>query len=400
MQEAQIARLTSSVVPEVSIVVPTYREAGNVGILIDRIFDSMIDPPPDQVEVIIVDDDSHDGIDAVIARSQHRDRIRLIVRKNERGLASAVLLGIANSAGRILVVMDADLSHPPEQICNLIAPIREGRAEMVVGSRYIRGGANVGWGLFRKLNSQVATWLAKPFTNVTDPMSGFFALSRQVFCRAPGLNPIGYKIGLELMVKCRCRPVLEIPIKFVGRLQGRSKLSLAEQLRYLEHLSRLYDFKFPRLVPVLKFLIVTLFGFAGGLLWMLMSRFVDQTPVRWQVTRGWALTAYWPAIAVNLLAYWRYIKQMRGLVPIRRPRFYFGIISSLEWIAYLAAIIVIEWMTKVPFMNGRLSSLAWIWVPFAAAFATRFLLRKLAGHDIRGLPPQTGGDLPIDSQVR
>src|SRR5262249_27240698 len=129
-------------------------------------------------------------------------------------------------------------------------------------------GASTGerWGAFRKVNSEIATLLARPFAGpVRDPMSGFFALRRETFERAQRLTPLGYKIGLELMCKCRVRHVQEIPIHFAERTRGQSKLSLREQFRYLEHLSRLYDFCYPRLSPIGKFLIVLLLGFAVSL---------------------------------------------------------------------------------------------------------------------------------------
>ena len=144
-------------------------------------------------------------------------------------------------AGNWCVVMDADLSHPPEAIPGMIARLDDG-ADFVIGSRYVSGGTtDSNWGLLRWLNSKVATWLARPLTRAKDPMAGFFALRRTTFERATALNPIGYKIGLELLVKCRCVRVDEVPIHFADRQHGESKLSFREQLRYLQHLGRLYS---------------------------------------------------------------------------------------------------------------------------------------------------------------
>jgi dolichol-phosphate mannosyltransferase len=117
-------------------------------------------------------------------------------------------------------------------------------ADFVVGSRYVPGGTTADdWGLFRFLNSQVATLLARPLTKITDPMSGFFALPRPVFERALDPSPLGYKIGLELLVRCGCRDVREIPIHFANRTRGESKLTVQQQVLYLRHLARLYRFK-------------------------------------------------------------------------------------------------------------------------------------------------------------
>ncbi len=116
------------------------------------------------------------------------------------------------------------------------------------------------WGWFRWLNSRVATLLARPFTSVSDPMSGFFAFPRRVLEGAAPLNPIGYKIGLEVLVKGRCRNVVEIPIFFDQRHRGKSKLTLREQWRYLLHLRRLAMFKYDHLSHFAHFSLV---GFLG-----------------------------------------------------------------------------------------------------------------------------------------
>jgi dolichol-phosphate mannosyltransferase len=373
----------------ISVVVPTYHEAANVGELADRLFAALESAglcggAGGDAELILVDDDSRDGIDKVVAGHPRRDRIRLIVRTSERGLASAVLHGIGEARGRFIVVMDADLSHPPEAVPALLAPLQAGTADMAIGSRYVAGGSTDSeWSWFRRVNSRVATLLARPFARVTDPMSGFFAMPAAVIESAAMLNPTGYKIALELMVKCRCQRVAEVPIHFTDRRRGQSKLTFAEQLRYVEHLSRLYDFKFPHIVPVIKFLIVTFLGLLGGYLWIGLGCAFGHGAAN----RDWLLSAYWPAIAINLLAYWRYLKQMKGLVPIRRPGTEFTIISAFEWITYTAA--MYWWLDRQVVVEG----LGWVlfaWLWFLAAFVTRFVLRKLAGHDIRGLRPNRG----------
>src|SRR5688572_8465243 len=106
-------------------------------------------------------------------------------------------------------------------------------------------------GLLRWVNSKIATALARPLTSVKDPMSGFFAIRRTVYERAAPLSPVGYKIALELIVKCNCSMIREVPIRFAQRQFGESKLSLAERFNYLRHLSRLLRFKY-RLRNVVK----------------------------------------------------------------------------------------------------------------------------------------------------
>lgn len=227
--------------PEISIVVPTFREAESLPLLIDRIA-LLRKTSGIELELLIIDDDSRDGTEALIA-ARSEPWLQLFVRTLDRGLSQAVLFGLKRARGEILVVMDADLSHPPEVIPEMLAALRSG-ADFVLGSRYVHGGTTAeGWGLFRFLNSKVATYLARPLTRVSDPMSGFFALPRAVFERAENPSPLGYKIGLELLVRCRCRAVREIPIHFSNRVRGESKLTLEQQLLYVRHLARLYRFK-------------------------------------------------------------------------------------------------------------------------------------------------------------
>lgn len=228
-------------VPATSIVVPTFREAEALPDLIDRVARVRADNGAIE-ELIIVDDDSRDGTEELIA-ARTEPWLKLIVRKEDRGLSQAVLAGLRAARGDLLVVMDADLSHPPEAIAEMQKAILDG-AEFVVGSRYVPGGTTADdWGLLRFLNSRIATLLARPLTSITDPMSGFFAMPRQVFQRADEPSPLGYKIGLELLVRCHCNNVREIPIHFANRTRGESKLTAKQQLLYVRHLARLYRYK-------------------------------------------------------------------------------------------------------------------------------------------------------------
>lgn len=226
----------------VSIIVPTYKEAVNLPILIARI-EAVLKAKQNSFELIIVDDDSQDGTEELI-RKLELPWARFIKRIGRRGLATAVIEGLEVAKYNTFVVMDADLSHGPENIPDLLDCLNNG-ADFVVGSRYIEGGTTAhDWGFLRWINSRVATLLSRPFTNITDPMSGFFCLSRETLSRAENLNPVGYKIGLELIVKCKCKNVREIPIHFANRLYGESKLSLKEQIAFISHIRRLWMFKF------------------------------------------------------------------------------------------------------------------------------------------------------------
>jgi len=227
--------------PTVSIVVPTFREAESLPSLIERVA-QLRQRSGLELELLIVDDNSRDGTEELM-RARPEPWLQLFVRTTDRGLSQAVLFGLSKARGEQLVVMDADLSHPPEVIPDMLAALRGG-ADFVLGSRYVSGGTTAeGWGLFRYLNSKVATYLARPLTHVSDPMSGFFAIPRSVFQRAESPSPLGYKIGLELLVRCRCSNVREIPIHFSNREHGESKLTLQQQLLYVRHLARLYRFQ-------------------------------------------------------------------------------------------------------------------------------------------------------------
>lgn len=230
--------------PQLSIVVPTYREVDNIAALTRRIFEATRTADI-TAELILVDDNSRDGSAELVESLRGEYPVEIKVREGERGLSTAVLHGFEQARGEILLVMDADLSHPPDKIPDLFGAIDNNEADFVFGSRYVAGGQTTDWSFLRKLNSRVATLLAKPLTAATDPMAGFFCLSRQTWQQASRLNPLGYKIGLELLIKGRCTRLKDVPIVFADRQAGKSKLTFRQQLLYLVHLKRLYFFKHP-----------------------------------------------------------------------------------------------------------------------------------------------------------
>jgi dolichol-phosphate mannosyltransferase len=224
----------------VTVVVPTYNERENLAPLARRVFTAL---DPQRAELLIVDDDSPDGTAAAVATLAGSYPIRGLVRCGQRGLATAVITGLRAARGEIAVVMDADLSHPPESIPALLEVLRDPRVQMAVGSRFVPGGeVDLHWPWFRRLNSLAGRLLARPLTPVRDMMSGFFAV-RRAELRLDELHPIGYKIALELIVRHGWRNVVEVPITFADRAAGRTKLNAAEQMRYLRHLGRLYTFR-------------------------------------------------------------------------------------------------------------------------------------------------------------
>jgi dolichol-phosphate mannosyltransferase len=230
-----------------SIVVPTFQEASNLAPLTERIAAAMASTGI-SYEILIVDDDSRDGTDEVVAYLAQKYPIRLITRKGVRGLSSAVLEGFRSAAFERFVVMDADLQHPPESIPALLACLNDPTTDFAIASRYgPAGGLSAKWPMSRRIGSRVATLLARPLVKLSDPMSGFFALRKHVWEETSRrVDPIGYKIALELVVKSGCQNVIEVPITFAIRRAGESKAGVGVMMRFLQHLWRLYCFRFPR----------------------------------------------------------------------------------------------------------------------------------------------------------
>lgn len=227
-----------------SVIIPTYKEAENLNVLLPRIT-KLLREESIPHETVVVDDDSDDGTAELIKKfADDGLPVRCITRTGERDLSTAVLCGFSDAVGDILIVMDADLSHPPESLPGMYRLIASGDADFVVCSRYSEGASTgEGWALFRWLNSKAATLLARPFTTVSDPMSGFFGLLKKDYLAiADRLNPIGYKIGLELLAKGDFKKVSEIPIHFAPRKIGKSKMNISQQFRYVHHIIRLWGY--------------------------------------------------------------------------------------------------------------------------------------------------------------
>ena len=237
----QAVETPASVPPPVSVVVPTFREAAGLRALVERVRDALSGYGAEW-ELLLVDDDSGDGSEEVVAALASSAPVRLHVRREPpRDLSRSVLLGIGLARFDRVVVMDADLSHPPERIPALLGALDAG-AELALGSRYVPGASvDRGWSRGRRLSSRLATALAQPLVACADPLSGFFAADRR---RLPGperLRPGGYKIALELMVRGRLR-VTEVPIVFHDRRIGASKMGWRTLAAYLRQLARLYGF--------------------------------------------------------------------------------------------------------------------------------------------------------------
>jgi dolichol-phosphate mannosyltransferase len=146
----------------------------------------------------------------------------------------------------IIGVMDADLSHPPEKIPELLEPILSNKFDFVIGSRYIEGGGTENWPFLRKVSSKIAAFAVRGLTDVKDPMAGFFFFRRGVI-EGLRLSPQGFKIGLEILVKSRCNNVTEVPIIFRDRRYGESKLRLSVVFKDCLHIASLYLIRYMKL---------------------------------------------------------------------------------------------------------------------------------------------------------
>ena len=217
----------------ISIIVPTYNEAASLPILAERLGTSL---GGRDWELVVVDDGSPDGTADIAERLAPRLPVRVVRRTAKAGLASAVMAGFTAARGDLLVVMDADLSHPPEVVPALVDAV-VGGADLAVGSRYVRGGGTADWPLRRRVVSRVACILGNLLVPVRDATSGFFALRRAAI-DSVRLNAIGFKIGFEVIARGRFRKIVEVPYVFRDREHGASKFGRREIAQYLVQLGQ------------------------------------------------------------------------------------------------------------------------------------------------------------------
>lgn len=229
--------------PVVSIVLPTFREAESLPLIVPEIA-AVIEDDDRSYEIVVVDDASPDGTAEVARELGERFPVRVIERR-ERGLATAVVRGFREARGRLLVVMDADGSHPVNTLPALLKAI-DGPGDpsgatvaLAVGSRHAPGGGFRHSSARNRLVSRFAALFARPLTTLSDPTSGFMAVRQELF-EGLELDPIGWKIVLEVVVKAQPCPFIEIPILFDDRRAGQSKQSLWAFLQYLQHCRRLW----------------------------------------------------------------------------------------------------------------------------------------------------------------
>src|SRR5258705_9782040 len=224
-----------ALIPELSVVIPTFRERGNVEILVQR-----LDAALSGIawEAIFVDDDSPDGTADAVKRMAGEDlRVRCLRRVSRRGLAGACIEGILSSSAPYVAVMDADLQHDETVLPRMFAVLKNGEGDMVVGSRYVDGGSSAAFSRSRSAISRFATSLARRLTGVelSDPMSGFFMMRRDRFdALAASLSTQGFKILLDIAITAKGGlRIAEVPFVFAARHHGESKLDAQVGLDFL-----------------------------------------------------------------------------------------------------------------------------------------------------------------------
>jgi len=224
---------------KISIVVPTFNEGWNPAVVAETLVNVL---HPLEFELIFVDDStSKESVEALEHLSREFSCVRYEHREHERSLGTAVVRGFELARGEFIAVMDSDMQHPPELLIDMIAEAELG-CDIVIPSRFVPGGDDGGLSPSRKLISWVARVLGqaalKRVRSVTDPTSGFFLLRRSVVENV-SLQPIGWKILMEVLVRGNYDRIVEVPYRFQPRIAGSSNMSLREQWNYLKHIFKL-----------------------------------------------------------------------------------------------------------------------------------------------------------------
>ncbi|MCG2717609.1 MAG: polyprenol monophosphomannose synthase [Nanoarchaeota archaeon] len=224
-----------------SITIPTYNEKENLPILIEKI-NYILKQNKINGEIIVVDDNSPDGTGKLAEDLKKKyENMKVLHRAGKLGLSSAVLDGFKIAEGDIMVVIDADLSHPPEVIPLMYNEIQKG-TDFVIGSRYIKGGKIIGWSLYRRFISKGANLISRPFSKANDSMSGYIMIKKECLDNQ-NFNPKGFKIALEFLVKAKYNKLKELPITFTERRNGKSKAGPKEYYSLLRNLYGYLQYK-------------------------------------------------------------------------------------------------------------------------------------------------------------
>lgn len=345
---------------ELSIVIPSFNEGPNVVEITKRI-QASLNPLGCQYEICFVDD-SHDETTMLLeALSKKFNEVHYVHREHGSGLATAVVEGFRKTCGMYIVVMDADLQHPPELLPQITKRLVEG-IEVVIPSRFVNGGSDGGLSPVRKFVSWTARVIGqisiRRLRRISDCTSGYFGIQRSVIENVE-LDPIGWKILMEILVKGRYNTVHELPYSFVERNAGESKMSIREQWNYLRHIVRMirkspddrrfYTFCFVGILGVVVNLIVmslllhvfhrhilsssvasSLVAMTHNFIWNDRVTWKDhEDPVVWRRVVKFPLFVFISAIGVGItalcaqLAVWSHLSEILGQ--------FVGIVISTGW---------------------------------------------------------------------
>jgi len=247
---------------DISIIIPTLNEKENINELVKRIIESLNDI---KYEIIFVDDGSNDGtIEEIEKLKEKYENIKIVERGYRKGLSSAFIDGVKHSNGKYIVLMDADLQHPPELLRKMYEKALEGY-DLVIASRYIKGGKIENWNIIREFISKTAIFIAYIFLpetlKVKDPLSGYFLIKRDLLNNFKVSDPFSYKVLLDILVKVNYNKLIEIPYTFKERKHGKSKLGKRIIFSYLKQVFLLFDIS-----QFIKFYLVGLSGIVINLL--------------------------------------------------------------------------------------------------------------------------------------
>jgi dolichol-phosphate mannosyltransferase len=270
-----------------SMVIPTYNEGKNIQKIVYRLTELLDDVIPEAYELIVVDDNSPDRTWEIAAELvPNYPQLRVMRRTSERGLSSAVVRGWQVARGEVLGVIDADLQHPPELLLKLWGEIVRG-GDLAVASRHVEGGGVSDWSPIRRFLSRGAQTLGllilpEVIGRVSDPMSGYFMVRRNCIADRT-LNPLGYKILIEVLARGRVPWIGEVGYVFQERQEGESKVTSKQYVDYLRHLVRLRLSLGPS-ARLFRFAIVGLSGvFVDMVVLYLLS---DPSTLGWPLTRS------------------------------------------------------------------------------------------------------------------
>jgi dolichol-phosphate mannosyltransferase len=286
-QSLLIAPLDGEVRTDLSIVLPTFNEAANIVAVLEQLMAHLDSVPGLHYEIIVVDDDSPDRTWEKAGQvGEIFPQVLVVRRQTERGLSTAVIRGWQVARGRVLGVMDADLQHPPEVTEKLWSEITRG-ADLAIASRHVEGGGVSDWSLARRIISRCAQLiglaiLPEVTARVSDPMSGYFMISRAAIAGRQ-LNPLGYKILIEVLSRGKVRWISEVPYVFRERVEGSSKVTNRIYLEYFQHLLRirLYLLKSS---SFFRFCVVGMSGVAIDM--ALLYLLSDPSTLHWGLTRS------------------------------------------------------------------------------------------------------------------